>query len=937
MKKLNYLAGLFLVLAMSGCKEQKPEVNETDWYEVQTVNKPFTRWWWLGSAVDKENLTYNLELYSKAGIGGVEIEPIYGVQGNEANDIEYLSPKWMEMYKHTVSEANRLGMIVDLTNGTGWPFGGPEVSIEDAATRLIIQKFNISGGQELHNLIIASARSRRSDTETPIPNTTLSCLMAYATNGEILNITDKVGEDGKLDWTAPEGPDWTLYAIFNGKTMQEVKRAAPGGEGLVFDHMSISALKKYLKRFDDAFAEHNAPAPRAYFNDSYEVYGGDWTPNFLAEFAKRRGYKLEEYLPEYEALGATDESRRIISDYRQTIAEVLTDNFIRPWEEWAHKQGALIRNQSHGSPGNLIDIYASVDIPECETFGRTDFDIPGLRKDPGMKSNDSNPMVLKFASSGANITGKTLTSAETFTWLTEHHRTSLSQCKPELDQMFASGVNHVFFHGTPYSPKEAEWPGWRFYASINMAPTDPMWRDADQFFAYIARCQSFLQHGNSDNDFLLYFPIYDFWNDYTKRQFMTFSIHGLVDMIPDFNKTVMDILAAGYNTDYISDDFIKTTKVKDGELVTSGGATYKALIVPQSRLMPKETLDKLLSLAKKGAKIIFTDRYPEDVPGFANLEKRRSSMQSVLAKLPAVSSFSSVETHSFGKGQIITGSNIADVLSKTDVKSESFANDFGGQFIRRKYDKGNIYFFSMLANNSIDGWVTIAADAKSAMIFDPMSGEKGRAQLRIENGNTQVYLQLKPDESVFVKTFENEEVDAAQWAYLTPENGKIDLTHGWSLSFEESYPAIEGVFAIDTLGSWTDLKIENATVNMGTAKYTVEFEIPANNAADWILDLGDVRESAEIVINGQNAGKLVSVPYTARVGKYLVPGKNTLEVYVTNLPANRIADYDRRGVEWRIFKNANIARQSSIELKDYPVSLSGLVTEVSLTPMRKTF
>ena len=75
--------------------------------------------------------------------------------------------------------------------------------------------------------------------------------------------------------------------------------------------------------------------------------------------------------------------------------------------------------------------------------------------------------MLKYASSAAHIAGKTYTSSETFTWLTEHFRTSLSQCKPDMDLMFVSGVNHMFFHGTPYSPKEAEWPGWLFYASIN--------------------------------------------------------------------------------------------------------------------------------------------------------------------------------------------------------------------------------------------------------------------------------------------------------------------------------------------------------------------------------------------------------------------------------------------------------------------------------------
>ncbi|MCD8184967.1 MAG: glycosyl hydrolase family 2, partial [Rikenellaceae bacterium] len=338
-------------------------------------------------------------------------------------------------------------------------------------------------------------------------------------------------------------------------------------------------------------------------------------PAFLEEFARRRGYKFEEYLPEYLANDSTETSRRVISDYGETVNDILMDHFMGTWIDWAHAQGAGIRNQSHGSPGNLIDIYAMTDIPETETFGRTAFDIPGLQVDEGMRLNDSNPAVLKFASSAAHIAGKNLTSAETFTWLTEHFRTALSQTKPEIDQMFTSGVNNVFFHGSPYSPKEAEWPGWKFYASIDMSPTNNIWRHAPAFFDYIRRCQSFLQEGQPDNDFLLYFPIYDIWNDYRKGRYMTFTVHNLVGLLPEFNRTVSEIMDAGYDLDYISDRFIASLQVEKGELVTPTGTRYRALILPDTRIMPTETLEKILSLTSQGATVIFAGRYPEDVPG----------------------------------------------------------------------------------------------------------------------------------------------------------------------------------------------------------------------------------------------------------------------------------------------------------------------------------
>ena len=119
------------------------------WPDAPVEARPGARWWWLGSAVDEKNLTYNLEEYARTGMGAVEITPIYGVQGNDANEIQFLSPRWMEVLKHTQAEGKRTGIEIDMNTGTGWPFGGPEVSIEDAATKAIFQTYNLEGGKEI--------------------------------------------------------------------------------------------------------------------------------------------------------------------------------------------------------------------------------------------------------------------------------------------------------------------------------------------------------------------------------------------------------------------------------------------------------------------------------------------------------------------------------------------------------------------------------------------------------------------------------------------------------------------------------------------------------------------------------------------------------------------------------------------------------------------
>ena len=924
-KKLFFgAAAFFAALSLSA---QAPA-----WPEIETTARPGARWWWLGSAVDSANLAYNMEEYARAGMGTLEITPIYGVKNNEANDIDYLSPRWMQMLSFVIEEGDSVGLDIDMNGGTGWPFGGPEVSVEDAACKVIFQKYAVAGGEKPAAITVND--KKQADAAV------LSRLMAYAASGKCLNITSRYDrKTGEVNWTAPAGDDWTLVAVFVGKTFQKVKRAAPGGAGYVMNHFSKEAVARYFSRFDKAFASSGAPVPKTFFNDSYEVYGADWTPDFFEQFARRRGYKLENHLLEFT--GEQGDTRaRLISDYRETIAELLKENFTNQWVAWAHKHGALTRNQAHGSPGNLIDLYASVDIPECEGFGITDFNIKGLRRDSVKKDNDSDFSMLKYASSGAHIAGKPYTSSETFTWLTEHFRTSLSQCKPDMDLMFAAGVNHMFFHGTPYSPREAEWPGWLFYATINMSPTNTIWRDAPAFFTYIARCQSFLQMGKSDNDFLVYLPVYDMWYEQQGSKLgLAFDIHGMAKRAPHFIGVVRQITDSGYDVDYISDNFVRTTVCrKDGLLQTSGGSAYKALILPAVKLMPENVLKHLLNLAEQGATLIFVDNYPQDVPGFASLEKRRKDFKKVLDRLPDAQGFASEQVVPYGKGRIITGADYARVLEMTGVPKEDIKTQYGAYFIRRSNDEGHHYFIASLQDKGVEGWITPAVDGESVAIYDPVSGRSGMAKTRRHDGRLQYYLQLRSGESAIVRIYDKP-TDGDAWAYYERQPLSLSIDNGWSLSFVESTPAIEGAFDIDTLGSWTSLPVPEARVNSGTARYSVTFDLPAIAADEWLLDLGDVRESARVVINGEPVGTLWSVPFCTYVKKYLRQGTNTIEVEVTNLPANRIADYDRRGIEWRRFKDANINNLGyKTGLYDrWQLIPSGLLGTVRLVPLdRKT-
>lgn len=415
---------------------------------------------------------------------------------------------------------------------------------------------------------------------------------------------------------------------------------------------------------------------------------------------------------------------------------------------------------------------------------------------------------------------------------------------------------------------------------------------------------------------------------------LLFDIHQMAKRAPKFIKTIHQIASNGYDVDYISDKYLQNTRYEGGNLRTEGGSNYKAIIVPAVKYMPEKVLAHLVSLAKQGATIVFMENYPKDVPGFGNLESRRNAFTKVQKQLPDISDFNQSISSSFGKGHIITGTDYAATLGKCKVMPEEMKTNFGLQYIRRQHSTGHHYFISSLQDKGVDNWITLSVNEPTAMLFDPMTGEKGKAQTRIKDGKLQVYLQLQSGESVIIQTFDHP-VETQAWKYIQEQPVSLSLDHDWTLRFVQSTPAIEGTFAIDSPTSWTEINHPNAKINMGTGLYSLETVLPALNADDWILDLGDLRESARIRINGKEAGTVWAAPFRLKVGKYLQPGKNLIEIEVTNLPANRIAELDRQNVSWRKFKEINFVGLNYKKNKydSWEVLPSGLNGGVKLIPI----
>jgi len=896
-----------------------------EWPEINQETKPWVRWWWMGSAVDQEGLTSNMEDLKSAGIGGMEITAIYGVKGNEEKFIDYLSLEWMGMLDFTLNEAERLDLGIDMANASGWPFGGPWINENLVSKNVWYKKYELNEGEKLSEPVVfiqeplvraVGHRVDISEVKYPVNiNTNLKdlaldqirfekhlpiqVLMAYEKKGEVLDLSNKVDLNGSLDWIVPPG-NWQLYAVFQGWHGKQVERAGPGGEGNVIDHFSEEAIKEFLNQFDEATKKIDVSRIRAFFNDSYEVDDAmgesNWTPLFLEEFQKERGYDLCNHLPALFGDDTEQKNSRVRSDYRETISDLLLEKFTNTWADWAKNNQALIRNQAHDSPANILDLYAASGIPETE---------------------GTDPLGIKFASSAGNVSGKRLISCEAATWLDEHFISNLADLKQNVDRYFVNGVNHIVYHGTPYSPDDAQWPGWMFYASTHLAPTNSLWDDFSTVNNYVANCQSFLQDSKPANDILVYFPIYDYWSEEGRESIRHFEENARETPVKEIGEF---LLKKGYTFDFISDRQIANLKNNRDKIISSE-ASYKTILIPECKYMPLETVEKLIELAENGASIIFQNKIPQDVPGLYDLENRQKFYQNWVESLKFENNKCRI-----GNGELLAGEGLEEFFVELGIKRE-FMVDSGLQFIRKKREEGICYFVCNWTENKIDGWVNVNANGKEAVLFDPMNKKAGKAKIKVSvKVGSQVYLQLEKGETRILQFYQNR-ADIAEFP-VWEESGEIVSIDGeWEISFLKGGPESFSPFKIKDFKSWSE--IEGIEEFSGTASYKTIFKKPNVPGQTYLLELGEVYESAKVYVNGEQLAVLTGPVYQVVIPDSSLKEFNTLEILVSNLMANRVIGMEKRGERYQKFYNINFSARKRENLDE-----NGIFTAKKWGPLK---
>ena len=790
------------------------------WPEATNESRPWVYNWWMGSAGDEKGLEAQCAALAEKGFGGFHVIPIYGAKGYESQYREYLSDDWMKAFASAVRIGAAHGLGVDLTTGSGWCFGGPQIEATNGCWKL-----------QRH-------------------------------------------QDGMPPYVEPA------------LTRQRVKRAGPGGEGLMMDPYSTDAIEAFLRPFSAAFDRTGAVRPVRMYHDSFEYYGAGWTPRLFEAFRSKRGYDLKGHWDAFAGgKGDPETVARIKCDYRETLSDLIVDDVFPKWVEWCHSRGIGTRNEAHGSPANMLDFYALSDCPETEMFGRDNRDV----------------LISKFASSAAHVSGRKHVSAEACTWLNEHFCETPLDYKRMIDRLLVSGVSRIYYHGLCYSPTDAAWPGWCFYAASETNPRNPLWRDFDAINAYVTRIQSVMQASESDNDLLVYWPIHDLWSDPSGfERMMTVHKTGWFDSQP-FGRIARTLHRLGCQFDYVSDRQLKHLRF--------GVGSYRTILVPAARTMPLATAQALVRLAKEGFRVVFAERLPETVPGYFEHEKQTAQLLSLL-----------------GNSESAT---LGELLGLFRV--EPFTHAAGLSSWRRRSGDTTYYFVVNEKPSAVDGAFHVSAKTGSAWEMCPMTGRISNATA----GNGAVRISLAPYGSTLIAVSAEGGTVASPRSDIKPKS-KRTVDGPWTLEPVCGGPKFPPTRTMQTLSSWSVREDGSEEPFCGTMCYRTGFAANGAEGRAAVIDLGTVCHSARARLNGHDLGCRFVPPYRFEVPANVLRQENELEVEVTNLGANRIRWNDQTGVEWKRFHDINIISVKGVwfggcvpfDASDWPLRDSGLLGPV---------
>jgi hypothetical protein len=868
------LAALSIGLAAAPLSAQlSVEILKSNFKNPPDDAKPMMRWWWFGAAVEKPEILRELQQMKADGIGGAELAFVYPeVLDDPSKDLKnlpFLSSAMLDAVHYAQSEGRKLGLRIDVTLCSGWPYGGPNTTLAEAAGRLRTVEIPLPAGAT------TLPQVKLDEGESIVSISTVNAVSVAIIDGK--PTSPKPWDPASAQTIAagepiPPGaaPRVALFFIAS-HTKQQVKRAAVGAEGYVLDPFSHDAVATHLQKVGEPLVKaFGDTPPYAIFSDSLEAYGADWTPNLPTEFQKRRGYDLLPHLPELVA-GGTPSAEKVRHDWGQTLTELVNENYLTQINNWAIAHHTKFRSQTYGEPAVTFSSQRLAALPEGEG--------------PQWRAFST----LRWATSANHVFGNNVSSGETFTWLhSPVFRATPLDMKTEADIDFIMGENQIIGHGWPYSPSPGKVPepGWSLYAAAVFNDHNPWHPVMPDVTRYVQRISYLLRQGEPANQVAILLPTDDAWASFTPANV---TITGA--MQTRITPALMSaILSAGYNVDYI-----------DAEAINSVGlGTHQILVLPPTDRIPLDTLKKIAVWSEHGGKVLAVGHLPTRDP-----EGKPSPEIAELTKAVMLVP----NTAELTKALDSEGDPDLKLTTTDDHTKEAIG------FIRRKLPTADIYFVTNTSNQPIQATAVFDTTHRDGQQWDPDTG----ASTHVTASN--LALNLSPYESR-VYVFSEEPAAHRIAKEHAPSTEQLpNISTDWRVAFT----SINQSITEPTLTDWTtdtttlhysgeavysrDFNIDNVPASLTYLKVDGGKPLPGspdsppehpalgpNGLPDpRITRTGPgmhayydppIREAAIVFINGQRAGALWHPPYRLDVSKLLKPGQNHIEIHVYNTALN---------------------------------------------------
>ncbi|OAM89784.1 glycosyl hydrolase [Termitidicoccus mucosus] len=719
---------------------------------------------------------------------------------------------------------------------------------------------------------------------------------------DVIDLTDKVGADGRLEWEVPPGR-WVILRTGHRMTGARTAYALPEADGLEIDWLDEAGVEAQFAHLGKIFLEETAAAGvragrdgtlRYFHNDSFEDGFPNWTASMLEKFRRYRGYDATPWLPVFAGriVGSAEASDRFLYDYRRTVADLMADGHYKRFEELCREHGLEAESEAAGPSWS-----ATMCMDALKNLGRVSRPMGEFWQDNYRFVQNGQNQVGKMIATAAHVYGKRTASAEAFTTFA-HWSDDPAALKPTADRAFCEGINRFVFHTSTATRPEDGKPGYEYGAGTHFNPNITWWNQAGAFLDYIGRCQHLLQSGLFAADVLYY--------------------NG--DWAPNLvePRHTPPGLGEGYDYDVCGTDALLTrlsVSPEDGRLVLPDGMSYRVLVLPDSDRMTVEVARKISDLVRAGATVI--GPRPSQAPGLAGYPQCDAEVRAIAAEVWGDCDGRARTENKCGRGRVLWGKTERAALADAGVYPDFEYDTAAGSldWIHRTVpggagEGGGAEIWFVVNRNAREDRVTCVFRAAGAQpeIWDPVTGERREAAEWWSEGGgseacglparTVVPLAFAPRQSLFVvfrkpaaaKTAAPAQrvAGACNMPSLAPVQ---EISGAWTLAFD---PAWGGPAQVEfaSLMDWTLHRDEGIRHYSGTVTYTKKFDLEdgasATGGRRLFLDLGVVKNLATVRLNGAPLGTVWTAPWRVDITGAARRAGNVLEIDIVNLWPNRL-------------------------------------------------